>query len=78
MIAGALAGYEDFAHADVLASSDCLSPVLDVKDDGCFHVLQDRNTGVLLVRNTSAARGAMLESLTSAMARRLARQPCTT
>ena len=61
LVAGAIAGYEDFAHADVLASSDCLDPAMDKSDHGCFHVLQDRNTGVLLVRNTTNARGAMLE-----------------
>ena len=61
LVLGRLAGYEDFAHADLLASTDCLDPVQDVADHGCFHVLQDRNTGVLLVRNTSAALGAMRE-----------------
>ena len=45
----------------VLASSDCLDPALDVKDDGCFHVLLDRNTGVVLVRNTTDGAAAMAE-----------------
>ena len=61
LLSGVLPGYEDFAHADVLASSDCLDPKMDVADHGCFHVLQDRNTGVLLVRNTTAGRAAMFE-----------------
>ncbi len=61
LVAGKMKGFEDLAHADVLASSDCLSPALDEKDHGCFHVLQDRNTGVLLVRNTTNARATMLE-----------------
>lgn len=33
----------------------------DVADHGCFHVLLDRNTGVLLVRNTTSAVAAMHE-----------------
>ena len=61
LLAGRMQGYEDFAHADVLLSTDCLDPELDVKDHGCFHVLQDRNTGVLMVRNTTNARAVMLE-----------------
>ena len=34
---------------------------MDERDHGCFHTLQDRNTGVLMVRNTTAGRAAMLE-----------------
>ena len=61
LVLGLTPGYEDFAHADVLASTDCLDPMLDVKDHGCFHTLQDRNTGVLMVRNTTAGRAMMHE-----------------
>ena len=61
LLSGALPGFEDLAHADILASTDCLDPALDLRDHGCFHVLQDRNTGVLLVRNTTNARATMLE-----------------
>jgi hypothetical protein len=61
LLSGRLAGYEDLRHADVLASSDCLDPALDVRDHGCFHTLIDRNTGVVLIRNTSNALGAMRE-----------------
>jgi len=48
-------------HADLLASSDCLDPDLDERDHGCFHTLIDRNTGIVLVRNTSTAFAAMGE-----------------
>ena len=61
LVGGQLAGYEDFAHADVLASSDCIDPEKDRQDHGCFHELLDRNTGVLLVRNTKRARSMMAE-----------------
>ena len=40
LVLGRLRGYEDFAHADVLASTDCLDPALDVRDHGCFNSLQ--------------------------------------
>ena len=53
MVLGRLPGLEDFGHADLLASSDCVSPEDDVNDDGCFHTLIDRNTGVLAVRPTA-------------------------
>ena len=33
----------------------------DRRDHGCFHVLMDRNTGVLFVRNTSVAVATMQE-----------------
>jgi hypothetical protein len=42
LVRGALRGYEDFAHADVLGSTDCLDAERDVLDHGCFHVLQVR------------------------------------
>ena len=58
---GELPGYEDFAHADMLGSTDCLDPYLDEKDNGCFHVLMDRNTGVLVVRNTTNGIALMRE-----------------
>ena len=61
LLSGALPGFEDLAHADILASTDCLDPALDLRDHGCFHVLQDRNTGVLLVRNTTDGVAAMRE-----------------
>ena len=32
-----------------------------MRDHGCFHTLIDRNTGVVLIRNTSNALGAMRE-----------------
>jgi hypothetical protein len=53
LVTGRLAGYEDFAHADLLLSTDCLDPQRDRDDHGCFHELLDRNTGVLLVRNST-------------------------
>ena len=40
LVTGAWEGYEDFAHADLLASSDCLDLEKDATDNGCFHVLQ--------------------------------------
>lgn len=61
LVSGRMAGFEDFAHADVLASTDCLDPSQDRLDHGCFNTLQDRNTGVIVVRNTSAGRAAMVE-----------------
>ena len=61
LVTGHLKGYEDFAHADILGSTDCLDPSLDVSDHGCYNVLMDRNTGVLVVRNTTAARATMEE-----------------
>ena len=61
LVTGRLKGYEDFAHADILGSTDCLDPSLDVSDHGCYNVLMDRNTGVLVVRNTTAARATMEE-----------------
>ena len=61
MLTGQLPGLEDLQHADILASSDCLDPELDRRDHGCFHVLIDRNTGIVLVRNTSSAFAAMGE-----------------
>jgi len=33
----------------------------DLKDNGCFHILLDRNTGVVLVRNTTNGAAAMQE-----------------
>ncbi|KAL1530526.1 hypothetical protein AB1Y20_001427 [Prymnesium parvum] len=61
LVSGALQGLEDFATADILASNDCIDPERDRLDDGCFHTLIDRNTGVLFVRNTSNAVLAMRE-----------------
>ena len=46
LVSGTLPGLADFAKADILASSDCLDPEEDVSDNGCFHQLIDRNTGV--------------------------------
>ena len=61
LVTGRLRGYEDFAYADILGSTDCLDPALDVSDHGCYNVAMDRNTGVLVVRNTTAARATMEE-----------------
>ena len=56
LVTGRLRGYEDFAYADILGSTDCLDPALDVSNHGYYNVAMDRNTGVLVVHNTTAAR----------------------
>ena len=46
MVRGQVAGYEDFAKADLLVSTDCHNPVSDYDTAGCFGALLDKNPGV--------------------------------
>ncbi|EOD25951.1 hypothetical protein EMIHUDRAFT_237370 [Emiliania huxleyi CCMP1516] len=63
MFHGKVAGFEDFAAADLLVASDCMDPILDVsvRDPGCYHDSVDKNTGVLAVRATPNGIAAMAE-----------------
>ena len=61
MFHGQIAGFEDFAHADVLVATDCMSPADDHRDSGCYHDTVDKNTGVLAVRATPNGIAAMAE-----------------
>ncbi len=61
MFHGRLAGYEDFAHADVLVATDCMSPEQDEAGSGCYGDTVDKNTGVIAVRATAAGIATMAE-----------------
>ncbi|KAL1495590.1 hypothetical protein AB1Y20_016951 [Prymnesium parvum] len=61
MFHGKVAGFEDFAHADVLLATDCMDPDKDMGGHGCFHDTVDKNTGVLAVRATEAGIRTMEE-----------------
>ena len=61
MFHGQVPGFEDFAHADVLVATDCMSPEIDLQESGCFHDTVDKNTGVLAVRATAAGIATMAE-----------------
>ena len=52
MVRGLVPGYEDFAHADLIVSTDCHNPKSDYDSDGCFGDLLDKNTGVMAIRAT--------------------------
>ena len=61
MVRGQVKGYEDFAHADLIVSTDCHNPESDYDNDGCFGDLLDKNTGVLAVRATPNGIASMAE-----------------
>tara|TARA_B110001452_G_scaffold251255_1_gene240170 strand:+ start:546 stop:1520 length:975 start_codon:yes stop_codon:yes gene_type:complete len=47
MVRGVTPGFEDFAHADMIVSTDCHNPESDFDNAGCFGDLLDKNTGVM-------------------------------
>ena len=47
MVRGMRPGFEDFAHADMIVSTDCHNPESDSMNAGCFGDLLDKNTGVM-------------------------------
>mmetsp|Transcript_21364 Transcript_21364/g.70624 ORF Transcript_21364/g.70624 Transcript_21364/m.70624 type:complete len:235 (+) Transcript_21364:289-993(+) len=57
-----LPGFEDFAHADMLTSSDCLDPKADDEDNGCFNTLIDRNVGIFYLRGGSPQALALMRA----------------
>lgn len=66
MFRGELPGFEDFAHADVIVATDCMSPELDTPahqqaESGCYRQTVDKNTGVLAVRATPDGIATMAE-----------------
>ena len=61
MVRGLVAGYEDFAHADLIVSTDCHNPQSDYDSDGCFGDLLDKNTGVMAIRATPNGIASMAE-----------------
>jgi len=61
MFHGRLPGFEDFAHADLIVATDCMSPEDDDQNSGCFYDTVDKNTGVLAVRATPDGIAAMAE-----------------
>lgn len=61
IVRGTKPGYEQFALADVIAATDCMSPEDDFRESGCFNGLMDKNTGVLAVRATPNGIGVMAE-----------------
>ena len=61
MFHGQLPGFEDFAHADLLVATDCMSPEDDHAGSGCYHDTVDKNTGVIAVRATPDGIAAMAE-----------------
>ena len=77
MVRGLVPGYEDFAHADLIVSTDCHNPRSDYDSDGCFGELLDKNTGLTLTRTLTVTRTLAVTltlSLTLALTRRPARQ----
>ena len=66
MFHGLVPGFEDFAAADVLLATDCMSPDLDAPADtnaipGCYRDTVDKNTGVIAVRATPNGIATMAE-----------------
>ena len=61
MFHGKVPGFEDFAFADVLVATDCMSPEEDLADSGCYHDTVDKNTGVLAIRASPNGIAAMAE-----------------
>ena len=61
MVRGLVAGYEDFANADLIVSTDCHNPQSDYDSDGCFGDLLDKNTGVMAIRATPNGIASMAE-----------------
>ena len=58
---GLVPGYEDFANADLIVSTDCHNPKSDYDSDGCFGDLLDKNTGVMAIRATPNGIASMAE-----------------
>ena len=52
---------DDFAYADLLVATDCMSPEDDHRESGCYHDTVDKNTGVLAVRASENGIAAMAE-----------------
>ena len=65
MFHGQVRGFEDFALADVILATDCMSPDLDAPKDGrvpgCYRDTVDKNTGVIAVRATKNGIATMAE-----------------
>ena len=65
MFHGQVRGFEDFALADVILATDCMSPDLDAPADGrvpgCYRDTVDKNTGVIAVRATKNGIATMAE-----------------
>ena len=61
MVRGLVPGYEDFANADLIVSTDCHNPQSDYDSDGCFGDLLDKNTGVMAIRATPNGIASMAE-----------------
>lgn len=62
MIQGQRPGYEDYAHADLIMTTDCLDPSEDAAGSGCFNMVNAyKNTGVLAVRSTAVAIATLKE-----------------
>ena len=65
MFHGQVPGFEDFAHADVLLATDCMSPDLDEPGGsaipGCYRETVDKNTGVIAVRASANGIATMAE-----------------
>jgi len=77
MVRGLVPGYEDFAHADLIVSTDCHNPKSDYDSDGCFGDLLDKNTGLTLTRTltvTLTLAVTLTPTLTQTLTRRPARQ----
>ena len=65
MFHGQVRRFEDFALADVILATDCMSPDLDAPKDGrvpgCYRDTADKNTGVIAVRATKNGIATMAE-----------------
>lgn len=58
MVRGMTPGFEDFAHADMIVSTDCHNPESDFDNAGCFGDLLDKNTGVMCACRLAARQSA--------------------
>ena len=61
LVLGRIPQYSAFAEADLIVSTDCMDPIADREDNGCYSSLIDKNTGIIAIKPTEDGIAAMAE-----------------